>query len=78
MKGLSIRLGHVWNMIPENHKVTLRVKRHNQNSYYSEGYYDHAVDSCPYARQFAVVLSVYAITTEVMEITIAENMPVKE
>ena len=78
MSGLSIRLGHIWNMIPENHRVTLRVKRHDGKGYYTDGYYDHAIDGCPYHRQFAVVLSVYAITTEIIEVTIAENMPVKE
>lgn len=78
MAGLSIRLGHIWQMIPENHRITLRVKRNGENSFYSDGFFDKAVDGCPYMRQFAVVLSVYAITTEIIEVTIAENMPVKE
>ena len=78
MAGLSIRLGHIWNMIPENHRVSLRVKYPDGSGYYTDGYYDKAVDGCPYYRQFAVVLSVYAITTEVIEVTICENMPVKE
>lgn len=78
MKEWSIRLGHIWQMIPENHRITLRVKRNDGIGYYTDGYYDRSVDSCPYYRQFAFVLSVYAITTEIIEITINENMPKKE
>ena len=78
MKDWSIRLGHIWNMIPENHRIALKVKRSDSQGYYSDGYFDRAVDPCPYYRQFAVVLSVYAITTEILEVTINENMPVKE
>lgn len=78
MKDWSIRLGHIWQFIPENHKITIRVKRSDGNGYYSEGYYDKAIDPCPYYRQFAVVLSVYSISTEIIEVTINENMPAKE
>lgn len=78
MKGLYIRLFHIWQFIPENHKITIRVKRSDGKGYYSEGYYDKAIDPCPYYRQFAVVLSVYSISTEIIEVTINENMPVKE
>lgn len=78
MKDWSIRLGHIWQMIPENHRIALKVKRSDSMGYYSDGYYDRAVDPCPYYRQFAVVLSVYAITTEILEVTINENMPVRD
>ena len=78
MKEWAIRLGHIWQMIPENHRITLRVKRNDGMGYYTDGYFDKAVDACPYNRQFAFVLSVYAITTEIIEVTINENMPRKE
>ena len=74
----SLRLGQLWQMIPENHNISLRVKTSDGQSFYSDGYYRKAVDPCPYYRQFAFVLSVYAITTEIVEITINENMPKKE
>lgn len=78
MKEWAIRLGHIWQMIPENHRITLRVKRNDGIGYYTDGYFDRAVDACPYYRQFATVLSVYAISTEIIEVTINENMPRKE
>lgn len=77
MKSSSLRLSQLWQMIPGNHNIVLRVKSEDGQSYYTDGYYRKAVESCPYYRQFAFVLSVYAITTEIIEITINENMPKK-
>lgn len=77
MQVFKVRLQHVWNMVTENHKIVLKVKLPDGTGYYSDGYYDRMIDPCPYYRQFAEVLSVYAITTEVIEITISENMQKK-
>lgn len=75
---LSIRLGHIWNMIPGNHHVVLRVRRPDSGLCYTDRAYDKAEDGCPYERQFAKVLSMYAINTEIIEVTIEENIYCKE
>ena len=72
MQTEPLRLAYIWQLIPDNHKIALRVKERHKDCYYSDGFYD-SWDSCPYYRQFAVVLSVYAITTEILEVTILDN-----
>lgn len=78
MPTLSIRLAHIWNMIPGNHHVVLRVRRPETGLCYTARTYDKAEDGCPYDRQFAKVISMYAISTEIIEIIIEENMFVKD
>lgn len=68
----AMRLAYIWQLIPDNHKIALRVKERNKDCYYSDGFYD-SFEACPYYRQYAVVLSVYAISTEIIQVTILEN-----
>lgn len=69
----GLRLGDIWGLIPENHVVVLRVKLPDKHLYYTARHYSNRIEECPYERKFAKVLSIYAITTELIEITIEEN-----
>ena len=69
----GLRLNDIWHLIPENHVVVLRVKLPDKHLYYTARHYASREEQPPYERKFAKVLSVYAITTELIEITIEEN-----
>lgn len=73
-----VRLGEVWPLIPQNHVVVLRVKMPENHLYYTARHYAIRPNDCPYDRKFAEVVSIYAITTELIEVTIKENKFVKE
>lgn len=74
----KIRLRDVWPLIPENHAVSLRVKRPDRYAFYHARGIGFADAGCPYERQYAEVISIYAISNEIIEITIKENKFVRE
>lgn len=74
----KLRLMDVWPLVPDNHNIVLRVKAPDRREYYTDRFIDTPqTRGCPYDRQFAFVLSVYAVTTETIEITVKENRNAK-
>lgn len=73
MKNWAVRLGHIWKMVPGNHKIAIRVKKMDGTGFYSDGFYDSLIDPCPAVHQTAPVISIYAVSKEILEITINER-----
>lgn len=72
---MVIRLQDIWQVLPKNHNVQLKVKPENSRETYIAREVSAAWEKCPYYRKLARVLSVYALTTETIEITIEETIP---
>ena len=73
----GLRLGDIWEFIPENHVVVLRVQRPENRLFYTAYHYQQRPHDCPYERKFAHVIGIYAIERELIEIRIKENIFVK-
>lgn len=71
---INLRLHEIWELFPGNHMCCLAVKDAKTGQEYHE-LTQLFREGCPYYRQYAVVKSVYAITREIIEIYIWENMP---
>lgn len=71
------RLQELWQLIPENHVVVLRV-RTKDRAFYRDRSVNNIYEGCPYTRAFAKVVSVYCVARELVEITIEENLYTKE
>lgn len=74
-ENMVIRLQDIWQVLPKNHNVQLRVKPESSRETYIAREVSAAWEKCPYYRKLARVLSVYALTTETIEITIEETIP---
>lgn len=74
-ENMVIRLQDIWGLLPKNHNVQLRVKPEETRDCYIAREVSAAWERCPYYRRLARVLSVYALATETLEITIEETRP---
>lgn len=72
---MVIRLQDIWQLIPKNHQVFLKVKPFNSRDTYYAREVSGAWEHCPYYRRLSRVLSVYAVTKESVEITVEETIP---
>ena len=74
-ENMVIRLQDIWQVLPTNHNIQLRIKPESSREIYLAREVSAAWERCPYYRRLARVLSVYALTTETLEITIEETVP---
>ena len=72
---MVIRLQDLWQVLPLNHNIQLRVKPRDSRDYYIARDVSAAWERCPKYRKLARVISVYAITQEALEVTIEETVP---
>lgn len=72
---MVVRLQDIWAILPLNHNVQLKVKHPDRMECYIAREVNAAWEKCPQARKLARVLSVYALTTETIEITVEETIP---
>ena len=72
---MVIRLQDIWKLLPKDPNVQLLVKPGAVRDCYIAREVSAAWERCPYYRRLARVLSVYALTTETIEITVEETRP---
>lgn len=72
---MVVRLQDIWQVLPDNHQLLLRVKPMNSRDFYYDRGVKDASYHCPYHRRLCKVISVYALTKETIEITIEETLP---
>lgn len=72
---MIVRLQDIWQVIPANHTVLLRVKPQNSREFYYDREVKNTEYHCPYYRRLCRVLSVYSLTKETIEITVEETLP---